>query len=316
MPRTVFILGAGASHPYNFPLGKTLIDRILELTIISLYNKNGNFNSPNDPKKYLLQQFGPDHITQFNRLLRDSRLNSIDYFLTLNPEFIKLGVYCIGYIILKSENEFKFGDGDWYTYLWNELASHNPNNFDFKIYTFNYDRSLETFLKERLNATFYKDQKKQKEFLDAIPICHLHGKLSDIHFGKLEHIISDTTLERLSNEIKIISQVSVDNNFRSLQRDLASAEHILFLGFGFHPDNMNRIGLEKMPLIHNDNSKYIYATVKGLKSAEISSKISKIVRSKYQPLLPEKYYLDHIRIEDRDCLDFLRENFEFSNLFK
>ena len=78
---TVFILGAGASAPYGFPLGSGLIEKILH-----------SLQSP-EMRPLLLRQldFSHDQISTFGQELRDSPLNSIDAFLDNREEFREIG---------------------------------------------------------------------------------------------------------------------------------------------------------------------------------------------------------------------------------
>jgi hypothetical protein len=67
---TVLVLGAGASYPYGFPLGKQLKQKIL-----SLQERPDDYSAVHE-LGYLERD-----ISEFQRRFRGSQLDSIDLFL-------------------------------------------------------------------------------------------------------------------------------------------------------------------------------------------------------------------------------------------
>jgi hypothetical protein len=92
---TVFVLGAGASAPYGFPLGTALSDAIaVELLRDSDFRDDllgANINVP------ILQQFA--------RALRASGRYSIDEYLQGHPEYRDLGKLAIARILIPAERD-------------------------------------------------------------------------------------------------------------------------------------------------------------------------------------------------------------------
>ena len=77
--QTVLILGAGASHPYGFPLGRGLFDKVV------------NDNSSNLLKSMSEAGFEPDELDKFRLELRRSLFQSVDAFLESTNGFMDIG---------------------------------------------------------------------------------------------------------------------------------------------------------------------------------------------------------------------------------
>ncbi len=84
---TVLVLGAGASAPYGYELGKGLVGRILELTAPNL----GALWS------VLTHGYQGEHLYEFCKSLAKSKPASIDDFLEANEEFRELGRVCTSF---------------------------------------------------------------------------------------------------------------------------------------------------------------------------------------------------------------------------
>ena len=127
--KTVFILGAGTSIPYGYPSGRELLEVIVP--------------PPATP--------GSSRSS-----LEKSSLPSVDFFLEKQPDFINLGKVSIATIIMSLEDpkklyNFKLREKGIYHYLYNQMVSGCKEISEFgnnkiSFITFNYDRSLESFL--------------------------------------------------------------------------------------------------------------------------------------------------------------------------
>ena len=117
---TLFILGAGASKPYGFPLGAELRSQIIsdflsdyeQLLATSTMTKINGERELRDVKNF---------ITHF----KGAPTYSIDDYLAYNPIFSYYGKIAIALYIRKKEIESKFIEDmdpkdakeDWYRYL-------------------------------------------------------------------------------------------------------------------------------------------------------------------------------------------------------
>lgn len=245
---TVLILGAGASAHCGYPLGRQLVADICRITIQDL------------AAAHLPSEWTRNHTAEFITRLRYTDPPSIDAFLERHPEDIRLGKYLIARELRKREvlrDLFPPNDAGWYRYLYDKLldsglAAIGDNRL--VILTFNYDRSLEAYLCQRLEASHSSQLVHGSSFEiihSAVPIIHLHGILGNVAkwpygWGNGGAAESDEgiTLE-MSRQIQIIHEVKdasgfCSESFRKANECLVQAERIYFLGFGFHNDNMRR----------------------------------------------------------------------------
>ena len=263
---TVLVLGAGASVPYKFPSGQTLIDNI---TLDVDYQESDLY------KQLINCDFKPNSIKEFADALKESPLSSIDIFLETRPEFSKIGRSSIAISLLPCESvsrlmyyarkvrrasvQDKGGEGrSWYHYLFKQL--HDPGtSFDenqLQVITFNYDRSFEHFLFLAVKSCYHgKNDPEIASMVQTIPIIHLYGSLGRLPWQQYQVRLSQNVtpfgaesltsenLPKAADSIQIIS----DNNgvtpeFDKAKEILKNAERTYFLGFGFYKKNVERLG--------------------------------------------------------------------------
>lgn len=245
---TVFILGAGASIPYDFPSGYDLLNRICK----ALEQNNSVFFR-------LIQSCGFDQnlISEFRHELYHSMQKSVDAFLEKRTEFIDVGKAAIAATLIPFEQEQKLfrlqNKPNWYEYLFNLLADKKedfPEN-QVSIITYNYDRSFEHFMFTALKHSYNLDSETAADMLNSMPIYHIHGKLGDLpHLGDevipynyvVENKLHPAHLKICIRQIKIIHELEEDTTELIKTRKLLSeSNRIFFLGFGYHILNIKRL---------------------------------------------------------------------------
>lgn len=248
---TVLILGAGASKPYGYPLGKTLVQRILDLT------KSGTVLW-----SVLTGGYRSEQLHQFRNSLQDSKPASIDDFLEANEGFRELGRVCITAALTvfgPRRDEVEQGELDWLEYLWWRLHNDAPTSAKFasnqlKVITYNYDSSFERYFATVLSA-FYSDLRKRHSNADAfrdavLPTVHVHGSLGPF----LEEVRSlanpldrnqITWYRRAANAIRILSEGDHAVEYGKAHEWIREADVIYLLGFGYHQTNTNRLDLRR-----------------------------------------------------------------------
>jgi len=248
---TVFILGAGASYSFGYPLGKDLVD-----IIVKNFDPN---NSENAIELFKGLGFSDEDIISFRDKLRLSAAPSIDSFLEPRGEDDRyLGKLAIAYALIPFENtDTLFYDNSWYKTFIQKLKitfdGFDKNKISF--ITFNYDRSLEHFLITALRNQFNKTESEVAEKLLKIPIVHLYGKLGllpwetakpDEYSREYNSKILPHLLRRSSKSLKIIyDKLELDNpEFKQARQILSAARRIYFLGFGYHKDNLDRLKIK------------------------------------------------------------------------
>jgi len=270
---TCLVLGAGASIPYGFPSGINLRNKILR-----------NFGTSPWPK--LLSELGiedKDLIKSFINDFNISRIQSIDKFLELRTEYLKIGKLAIAYALIPIENTkdlFPIDESPnrWYTYLYKRLLTPNLNQLlsnKLLIITFNYDRSLEHFLYNVIKGSYpTATENKYAEFLNMMDIIHIYGKLGNLPWQgepsrPYEPDPTPKQYEIASEQIKIISEQNPRSQvLKEAFQYLCASDRIFFLGFGYDESNFNRLGMEYVP---DKEEKQIWGTAFDLGIAEIKS---------------------------------------------
>jgi hypothetical protein len=250
----VFVLGAGASAPYGFPLGHELRRDLCGLS-------EAHSSWGNSLRNILCSDnnIPADELINFGRVFRGSNTKSIDSFLAIenNKKYIEIGKLAIAARIGLCENEGAFGpdvNDDWYCELWSALHAGATNASDLqnnkiKIITFNYDLSLEKFLHLSIKNTYGIEDEEAYAALKNIPILHVYGSLGNLGVGKGNRVyklaMDVASIRAAANGIKIIPESRNDDPAFEKARDWFNwASRICFLGFGFDELNIKRLGLK------------------------------------------------------------------------
>lgn len=242
---TCFILGAGASNPFGFPLGAELrLDIIHRL----------NIGKCKDPYYRLVAAcgFDDDKIADFRCKLLFTDYSSVDYFVEKFPEYLDIGKICMATSLLQREHrEVLFIKSDWYkTFLAIvEEAERAGELSRISVVTFNYDRSLEYYLVRAVSMRRRVTLIQAAECLRELKIVHVYGWLgnpfdpvADSHLAYAEPL-SVPVVRRAAGAIKIMPEATGDeDHFVAIQNILTRSEQLVFLGFDFHEVNMRRIG--------------------------------------------------------------------------
>jgi hypothetical protein len=301
--KTVFILGAGASRSFGYPLGSQLWDQIVNAN----YDDNFISNFVLATGIRATKQEIKNHINNFVNKLKFAPFKSIDFFLEQNSTYMDVGKTCIAENIIKCEsydNIYK-SDENWYEYLLNTCLLTKFENFinnKVSFLTFNYDRSLEFFLYNFLRYGFSKSNDEVIELINKFPIIHLYGQVGllpwqsadGFEYNENPHI--DIPSERYKYAINNINIIYEERNksFSSAQNLLAEADQICFLGFGYLKENLERLNVQIMA------GKYIIGSAHGIEQAERNAILN------YFNAHSVEIHLGNI--EDK-TLQFIRKNF-------
>lgn len=300
---TVLVLGAGASQPYRYPTGKELIQNIIS---------NIEVNSSLVHRLLVFSGYNYTDLRTFKTFLSRSSQPSIDAFLERHQAFVDVGKLAITAALSEKENiDYLYDDRDnWYQHLFQAMDGTLIDDFKrnkLSVVTFNYDRSLDTFLFESLKHSHFIKDGSAAEAVLSIPIIHLHGQLGSLSWQNNEFYraygnnVDLNNLKKSSTSIKIIYETSFDKdeNFIKAKKLIGEAEQIYFLGFGYHPDNLHRLGILGM----NTDNKIIYGTAYGKTNREVTN-IMETSSNKIDLRQPKAQYAS--------ILDFMRENISFS----
>jgi len=143
--KTVLVLGAGASNPYGFPTGPSLVDAMCK----------GLGHAQPIMQALAYAKFDGQTIAEFHGRLCKSSFNSIDRFLFRNTQFLEMGKAAIAAALIPYESVGTLSeindanrDDRWYEYFFQQIDAQwdrlQPGIL--AILTYNYDRSFEYFL--------------------------------------------------------------------------------------------------------------------------------------------------------------------------
>jgi hypothetical protein len=296
---TVLVLGAGASHPYGFPTGERLTREICAA-----------FSAPDTPAAQLLST--PFSETggffRFREAFLKSGQPSIDAFLQRRPNFLQVGKLAIAYCLIPYENELQLYQtcdpargGDWYQYLSVKLDApfERFGENRLSIITFNYDRSLEHYLLNALQNSHAQPREECAKALAQIPIIHVHGQLGRRPYPEdgcrqySQHLQYYHEASEAAAGIILLHEEK-SGSLEQAREVLAAAERIGFLGFGYHPVNVERIAIDVDAA--GVRSKDIVGTTRGLIGREVQDVQDRIMRALGSPM----------NVHEGDSLSLLR----------
>ena len=263
---TVIILGAGASKPYNFPLGVELRDEIIKIGANDRGLEATFFSQ--------ITGFDSGYLYKFTTDLSKSGYSSVDAFLENRPEWIEIGKHTIAHKLFFYEKNAKLFPPEqpkdhWYETLWHNMMAPTWEEFKLnklQIITFNYDRSLEHYLSTILSNNY---NISKEEIIPSLPIIHVHGDLGSYkNYG-------NHSFENIKFAVSSIKIVHESNNstkeFKLADKIIENAKSILFIGFGYHIQNLIKFKLfksyyENPSLALRHQYKNLLGTHRGIKS--------------------------------------------------
>ena len=298
---TVFIVGAGASAEAGLPIGTGLTSKIASL--LDLHVELGRVIRGDETVYNTLRQ-----LVQSDQKYKDNKFIgsgqavaeamqlalSIDTFLeshASNEEFILLGKLGIVRSIQIEERESLLGPikqnglprgikelaNTWYYSLARQLFTGVPveeperafENVSFIV--FNYDRCLQAFLAKALQVYFQIDEQAAMAILAEVKILHPYGSLGSIFPGQRQVPFAPANLNLLeaANRIKTFSESADSDVMETAKAWVNKAQTQVYLGFGFHEQNMELLSPSDAFLVGDVPFRYnAYATTYGLSASD------------------------------------------------
>ncbi len=216
---TVFILGAGAAVDFGFPAATGLNQQIIEWVRTEpareeLDRVTGSF---------------PSMARELGQCLDVAQI-SIDRWLTQQPQFIDVGRYCIAKFITIAESHSSYLWHHWYGRLWKSLMPPVPCEdwqtrlLENQVYfvTFNYDRTLEHCLINKIMSIYRVPVEIAAEVVNRMRILHVYGQVGRLPWQRAEGFLSGVSGTKYGSlidpghpssglEIKVISEVKRDD---------------------------------------------------------------------------------------------------------
>jgi hypothetical protein len=331
------VLGAGASSEAGLPTGAGLIPILRNK--LNFKHEMGVRQIGGDPSLFEALRRNAVFTSQDVNLYSEAGrkiysglplANSIDDFLDMHRDdkFIQAcGKLAIVQSILEAERSSKlFFDHrelrnldidkisqTWYVQFMRILrqgiskqeASRLFENVSFV--SFNYDRCIEQFLFQAVQLAYDFDPATAHQLCDALRVCHPYGSVGlspdlphprspgDVPFGADSYDVV-----ALSNNIKTYTEQAHSAEWKKIGDAMKDAETVVFLGFAFHPQNMQLLSTEGDTRI-----RHVYATAKGISASDVVV-IERLIRTMLgsrSSSVPQ----ENIHIVDISCNDLFKE---------
>lgn len=277
--KTLFVIGAGASVEVGLPMGSDLLEHIVKLTNIRFeFNrqKTGDF-AITEALKLILNE--GREVAQLNAHLGAARQlgqsaqqalsidNVIDALEDDKVEMVgKLGIVRAIHNAEKSSGYFKkrgdyadeisipkFAD-TWYS-SFTKILTENVRKSgvsdifnNLSVINFNYDRCLEHYIPFAISNYYGLHINECRELMSSLPIHRPYGIAGRLPWqdgdgpsiafggGNVE------ALAEVAQQVRTFTErVEEGEQLQSMRDAVSSAERIIFLGFGFHRQNVELI---------------------------------------------------------------------------
>jgi hypothetical protein len=300
--RTLFIVGAGASCEAGLPSGEELKGEIASLLDIRFQDgyrqTTGDHQITECLREHVRERGGRDinpylHKAWRIRDVAPSAAISIDNFLDAHQgdEMIepcgKLGIVkgilnAEGTSKLRprerGDNRFNLRDlaDTWYVNFF-QMLTENVKKADaatvfdnVAIITFNYDRCIERFLVQALADYYDLSEAESQAIVATLAIYHPYGTVGSLPWQTPDHGVpfgsTQTRLLAAAGRVKTFAEGLDDDDLLTKIHDaVAKAETVVFLGFAFHPMNMELLRPGRKAAAQR-----IFATTLGLSKADES----------------------------------------------
>lgn len=243
---TTLVIGAGGSIPYGLPSWQELSEGLSSDSQRDIYRDVG---------------FADALVDEFLKRVEISDADSIDAMLRNNQQLSEIGRFGIACQISMREDMKRLKNVDpelhWYKELFRQIASERQGSQvleeldSVRFLTFNYDRSLEQYLFNRLTTDH---NLPESSVASRIHVHHVHGSIGSLDW-QMRNVDESTLpygptadwqqLRKNSLGMKTLGQEKIPFLNRLKAGYIDSAERVSFLGFGFHKENCERFGLTR-----------------------------------------------------------------------
>jgi hypothetical protein len=264
---TVLVLGAGASCPYHFPSAFEIVEQLCR--------------EAHNPEAVVMTLemcgFARPQVLDFLRQVKHSGQYSIDAFLQRQPKDAALrmmGKIAVVARLIEDENHLLnvSADDDWYRHFFARLLpkdSEGVRSHRLHVVTFNFDRSFERRLFLMIRNTYTLDDGRAALLAASIPVTHVHGQLGSADWlgagGRAYGApLTVENINACAGQIRLVDDEIALAMLRDVHTVLEAAHTICFIGFSFHPDNLDR--LNAGPSLGN---KTLCGTRQGMSSVDV-----------------------------------------------
>lgn len=328
---TVIVVGAGASHDLQFPLGDELRYQLSNM-FKQVQSDGWQLNGPKAVVQAILSD-AKDTGTDANEYLDAARTlsshvlyaRSIDEFVDHhqgNRVLVALAKIGICAAILDREqssnlfvkddigrlsvrHEFLDKNDVWLKQLWYMMRQEVPKAEPRRLFenlafvNFNYDRTLEAFLTMALIDMYELSSQDADRFIEEMPIYHPYGvvdRLSATPYGG-GHVVD---LLRLKDNIRTYTESEASPQKTDYETLLGNAVNVAFLGFAYRQLNLDLLKSVGAGTLR------IFGTAVGIPQENFSG-----IEGRLNGVFQRTNGLRQVRLRDVKCAELLRLNEEF-----
>lgn len=175
------------------------------------------------------------------------------------------------------------------------------------VISFNYDRSIRRSLPAALMSQFAVDESTAQALTRKLKIYHPYGSLGPLpwemaHPNGVGYGAADSaSLVHVATSLRTFTEQIEDSaELAEMRTSLSEAERIVFLGFGYHRQNMELLSAGVLP-----NAKRVYGTSMGLSRSD-----AEVVGGQLSFFFKEHYRNHHNAVLlPATCVEFMDEHF-------
>lgn len=265
--KIVFVIGAGASADFGFPVGQT-IATVIQQRLDQEFREGAHTQAEGPIRAALGNGALKSEYIKASQQLRAGigPGETIDQFLfrRRNSRHVRdLGLMTLAHVILEAEREsplmnfsienyenslnaLRSTSNSWPAVLLDQLVGiRSPDEItpelfkDVAFVIFNYDRCVQQTLFHHLYRRHDLSPSDALEIVKAIPTIHVYGVLGDFD-GSIPFGAKNAPLGEISGRLRTYHEGVIDKDHGNKIRTLIDgAEKIVFLGFGFHSTNVS-----------------------------------------------------------------------------
>lgn len=317
MTKTVFVLGAGASLEFDktgayMPVGASLAQQIRAALTDELNHGQHTVRYSIGSALAANGGFSDEHRRAMNTIRKNIHTKaSIDDLVDEwddQPIIGEIAKLCIARQLLLAEQATSVHPGQWNPLgagdalhglrdSWigqlhilhrqhEKIRRRNLDDVfgDLAFVTFNYDRTIEQYLYCVFSDLGDSPPAEAMARASDIPVLHVYGSLGPLS-GKsvVPYGADENYLTLASSGIKTYTE-RVDSIFsQEISKLLTNAERVVFLGFAFHPQNREILGLDGSKLLNR-----AYASAFGMPPEQVSQ-LRSLLKCQYgQPTIAQE----------------------------
>lgn len=338
-PNTLFVLGAASSLDFGFPLGKEL-KKIIAGRLKFPRDEWGQLEPVEEESRNILRALTQSEAPEISQqdffkaaeMIRKGvgLASSIDNFLEMRKAEPGLAICAkttIASIILEIEQkivELRYDklsrghaasfDGKWHQQF-AQICFEDVTQGDLpealsrvSIISFNYDRSFEQFVRVAMMQLYALEWNAAVELSNHLVVTHPYGSLSALP-GSNQMPVLEFGLEQVNNLLPIAKQIKTftervteQNTLLAISRQIQKAETMVFLGFGYHKQNVDLLDPKTLTKVRQ-----IFGTAVGVASAAREDVVSRLEIAFRRKHSNGDILHSMVKLENMDCLKLLEE---------